>query len=455
MVLFMVNPQRPKMYEKFVHDTPEWFKGAGLGIFAHWGSYSVPAWAQPIGALGTFDDPLYWNTHNPYAEWYWNTMSIEGSPAAEHQREVYGDMPYEDFIDMWKAEAFDPDDMADLFARAGARYFVPTTKHHEGITLWKAPDNEGWNTVDRGPHRDLVGAFADAMRAKGLKFGVYYSSGLDWHKEPNMPILGDAADYVPQSESYARYMYSHVMDLIDKYRPSILWGDIDVPKISEEDNDFSVARLFEHYYDVVPDGVVNDRWGLTHWDFRTVEYEQGKELMGKGMWEMTRGIGYSFGYNQMEDADSYMTGAEAVKLLVDAVSLGGNLLLDIGPDAAGRIPELQRKCLEGMADWMATNSPSVHDVDPVAGARPSGEGADGSDDSQPWIRWTGDDRSVYALIDASGRMTLPIDPSVVDAGSAATLGGAPVAVDVDGDALVAEVPASDVAGPQVVRFARR
>ncbi|WP_250252421.1 alpha-L-fucosidase, partial [Bifidobacterium longum] len=164
MVLFMANPQRPKMYEKFVHDTPEWFKGAGLGIFAHWGSYSVPAWAEPIGALGTFDDPVYWNTHCPYAEWYWNTMSIKGSPAAEHQKEVYGDMPYEDFIDMWKAEAFDPADMADLFARAGARYFVPTTKHHEGITLWKAPDNDGWNTVDRGPHRDLVKEFADAMR---------------------------------------------------------------------------------------------------------------------------------------------------------------------------------------------------------------------------------------------------------------------------------------------------
>lgn len=449
MVLFMANPQRPKMYEKFVHDAPEWFKGAGLGIFAHWGSYSVPAWAEPIGALGTFDDPVYWNTHCPYAEWYWNTMSIKGSPAAEHQKEVYGDMPYEDFIDMWKAEAFDPADMADLFARAGARYFVPTTKHHEGITLWKAPDNDGWNTVDRGPHRDLVKEFADAMRDKGLKFGVYYSSGLDWHKEPNMPILGDG-EYGPQSEDYARYMYSHVMDLIDKYQPSILWGDIDVPKISEEDNDFSVARLFEHYYDVVPDGVVNDRWGLTHWDFRTVEYEQGKELMGKGMWEMTRGIGYSFGYNQMEDADSYMTGPEAVKLLADVVSMGGNLLLDIGPDAAGRIPELQRQCLEGMADWMDVNSPSIHDVEPVPEASPSGEG-----DGEPWVRWTGDGKSVYAVVDAAGRVPLRIAADAVDADSAVTLGGSAVAVDADGDVLTADVPASEVAGPQVVHFVRR
>jgi alpha-L-fucosidase len=159
---------------------PEWFTDAKFGIFVHWGAYSVPAWAEPIGALGVVD-PDVWFKHNPYAEWYWNTIRIEGSPAQEHHRTTHGGRPYDEFLDEWKAELFDPADWVELFARAGARYVVPTTKHHDGIALWDAPGTGIRNTVHRGPRRDLIADLAAAVRARDLRFGVYYSGGIDWY----------------------------------------------------------------------------------------------------------------------------------------------------------------------------------------------------------------------------------------------------------------------------------
>lgn len=445
MVKFTPNTQRPQMYQRFEHDVPAWFQDSGLGIFAHWGSYSVPAWAKPLPDSANVNEREYW-TNNPYAEWYWNTLCIPGSPTAKHHRETYGDMPYERFLDMWKAEEFDPDDMADLFARAGARYFVPTTKHHEGVTLWSAPGADGWNTVERGPHRDLVQAFADAMRAKGLKFGAYYSTGLDWHRYPNMPIIGDVGKFIVDDEDYARYMTAQVMDLIDRFHPDVLWADIDVPPVCEGDGELSIAHIFDHYYDVVPDGVVNDRWGLTHWDFHTVEYEMGKQLKGHGVWQMTRGIGHSFGYNRLEDDSSYMTGPEVIRLLVDVVSFGGNLLLDVGPEASGQLPDLQRACLEDMALWMQDNSASVHGVRPVDGVR-------ATDD--PWVRYTGTEHELYALIDAAGTVPLDIDESLADLDSAMMLDGGAVRVESVDGRITAFIDAPGALGPRVIRFTRR
>ena len=158
---------------------PQWARDASLGIFVHWGPYSVPAWAEPTGALGAVPDDE-WFAHNAYAEWYANTIRIEGSPAAEHHAREYGGAPYEAFLDAWRAEAYDPADWARLFRAVGADYVVPTTKHHDGVALWDAPGSGDLTTVARGPRRDLIGPLADAVRAEGLRFGVYYSGGLDW-----------------------------------------------------------------------------------------------------------------------------------------------------------------------------------------------------------------------------------------------------------------------------------
>ena len=443
MAMFKDAPERPELYRRFEREVPAWYRNAKFGIFVHWGAYSVPAWAEPIGELGTIDKAT-WFRHNPYAEWYANTIRIDGSPAQQHQREVHGGAPYDDFLDQWTAEDFDADGLVDLFRRTGARYLVPTTKHHDGIALWDAPGTGDRNTVRRGPRRDLVRELAEAARRGGLRFGVYYSGGLDWHFTSFPPIQDESFDDVrPVDAAYNEYAFAHVADLIDRYRPDVLWGDIEWPDAGKPDGPHSFARLLERFYGATPDGVVNDRWGLTHWDFRTSEYQQGTSVEGGQMWENCRGIGFSFGYNQLEDASHYMDGPATVRHLVDVVSRGGNFLLNVGPDAAGRIPELQRRTLEQLADWMALHGAAVHDTEPLStdSARPS---------AGPWVRWTRTGDVAHAVVEGSGRVVLPADPARLDAGSARLVDGTPVAATAADDGIVVDLPEAKVAGPVVV-----
>jgi alpha-L-fucosidase len=439
------QPVRPELYQRFVRPTPAWFRESGLGIFIHWGAYSVPAWAEPIGELGTIEK-RYWFAHNPYAEWYYNTIRIDGSPAQRHHHDVYADAPYDDFLDQWTAESFDPADMTALFRRAGARFVIPTTKHHDGIVLWDAPGTDGRNTVHRGPKRDLIREFAEATRGAGMRFGVYYSGGIDWHAAPTPPIADEGdAFFRAEGEAYAEYAYHHVMDLIDRYRPDVLWGDIGYPAAGVAAGPISFANVLDHYYAQVPDGVVNDRWGLTHWDFRTSEYQQGLDKQGDGMWQSCRGIGYSFGYNRLEDATHYLDAAGAIKELVDVVSRGGNLLLNVGPDAAGRIPPLQRRCLDGMAAWMAVNADAVHAAAPVdpAAAAPA---------TRPWTRWTEGRGFRYAIVDAAESVHLPCDADALDIGSASAPSGAPIEAEAAAGGVSVVIPRAPADGPAVIRF---
>jgi alpha-L-fucosidase len=407
--------QRPEAYRRFVRPLPQWYSDAKLGIFAHWGPYSVPAWAEPIGQLGTIDFAT-WYRHNPYAEWYANTSRIPASGAQLHQAEVYGGAPYDEFIDAWRAERFDPDELLSFFASVGARYFVPTTKHHDGVTLWDAPGTDGRNTVARGPHRDLVAAFAAATRRAGLKFGVYYSGGLDWHFADLPPIAGgDVIDIRPRDAAYARYAHAHVADLIERHRPDVLWGDIEWPDAGKPPGSFSLVDLFDRFYAAQPDGVVNDRFGDTHWDFRTSEYQHGLDAEAEGAWEHTRGIGYSFGYNRLEGPEHTMSGPDAVRHFVDVVSRGGNLLLNVGLTAAGQIPALQRATLDYLRGWNDRNGHAVFGSRPMPSAPPVRE--------ELPVRWTTTAAGPHAFVDGRGEVILADLPVEAEPTSAQYAGG--------------------------------
>ena len=159
---------------------PQWFADAKFGIFIHWGPYSVPAYAPPTWALGDVPTDENWFTNNPYAEWYCNSIRVRKGPTWEHHKATYGeDFPYENFVDMWKAENWKPEEWAKLFKESGARYVVPTTKHHDGFCLWDSKYTD-FNTAKRGPKRDIVAELSDAVRKEGIRFGFYYSGIIDW-----------------------------------------------------------------------------------------------------------------------------------------------------------------------------------------------------------------------------------------------------------------------------------
>ncbi len=204
------------------HVVPAWWRDAKLGIFVHWTPASVPAFA-PVGVdMGELlaqrrPDALAWS---PYAEWYQNSLAFPQSPVAEHHRRVYGDRPYNQFARDWEAglATWDPDDWARRFAATGARYVVLVTKHHDGYCLWP--------TEVRNPHvsglfseRDVVGELAEAVRGQGMRFGVYYSGGLDWTF--NDHPLGTFSDLVlaQPGGDYPAYAEAQVRELIDRYRP--------------------------------------------------------------------------------------------------------------------------------------------------------------------------------------------------------------------------------------------
>ena len=196
-------PYEPTLESLRAHPLPGWFADAKLGIFIHWGVFSIPAWAPVTGGMFDQPDPF---RNTPYTEWYLNSLALEGSPVQAHHRETYGaDYSYDAFAPQFKEAiaGWDPTIWADLFAAAGARYVVLVTKHHDGFLLWPSatpnPFKSGWQS-----DRDLVGELADAVRARGLTYGLYYSGGLDWtFGGLGIDSMRTLMKAIPQSDEYA------------------------------------------------------------------------------------------------------------------------------------------------------------------------------------------------------------------------------------------------------------
>ncbi len=366
------------------HTVPDWYQDAKLGIFIHWGLYSVPAWAPPTGELSKVD-PSRWFIENPYAEWYLNSLRITGSPTWKHHVETYGkDFDYYSFAPMFdKAhQNWDPAVWAKLFHKTGARYVVLTTKHHDGFRLWPSQVQNLQRPGTLSASRDLVGDLTRAVRAAGMKMGLYYSGGLDWTftQEP-IRTGADLRARVPQTEEYARYADAHWRELISRYKPSVLWNDISYPKAGQ------IPQIFAEYYNAVPDGVINNRFGVPFSDFTTPEYAKYDKITPK-KWESCRGLGFSFGYNQVEGPQQVIAPDKLIALLIDIVSKNGNLLLNVGPKADGSISEIQLDRLHKLGDWLATNGEGVF------GTRPWVRASAGA---APEVRFTRRGDSLYAF----------------------------------------------------------
>jgi alpha-L-fucosidase len=366
------------------HQVPDWYQDAKLGIFIHWGLYSVPAWATTSGELGKVP-PDRWFTENAYAEWYLNTLRIKGSPGYEHHIATYGkDFDYYQFAPIFNKETakWDPQKWARVFKKTGARYAVLTTKHHDGFRLWPSSvENPHRRSSEITATRDLAGELTSAVRAAGLKMGLYYSGGLDWtFTEKPIVTRPDLMARVPQTAEYARYADAHWTELTDRYQPAVMWNDISYPKTGK------IPELFAHYYNTVPGGVINNRFGVPFCDFTTPEYAKYDEITQK-KWESCRGLGYSFGYNQAEGPEQVIAPDKLIWLLVDIVSKNGNLLLNIGPRSDGSISEIQMDRLDKLGDWLAVNGEGIFDSRPWV--KPS---------STSEVRFTRKEKSLYAYV---------------------------------------------------------
>jgi len=363
---------QPTLESLETHPLPQWFQDAKLGIFVHWGLYSVPGWAPISHPNHDFNSTSY-IINNPYAEWYYNPMRIEGSPTWNYHRAHYGaNYNYYSFAETFDREStkLNPDTWAQTFKDAGAKYVVLTTKHHEGFTLWPSAQRNPTLPPDRQhATKDLVREVTEAVRSHGLKMGLYYSGGYDWTFVPG-PIR-TAADYKtvqPQSPEYGAYADAQYRELIQRYHPSVLWNDIGYPKSGH------ALEIEAEYYNAVPDGVVDDRFSIPHADYVSPEYQTLHSISAR-KWEECRGLGQSFGYNRAEGEEQTIAPDKLIHLLVDIVSKNGNLLLDVGPESDGTIPPVQMTRLKALGAWLHQNGEAIYDTRPWTHAE--GKTADG------------------------------------------------------------------------------
>uniref|UniRef100_G3PD55 alpha-L-fucosidase n=1 Tax=Gasterosteus aculeatus aculeatus TaxID=481459 RepID=G3PD55_GASAC len=271
---------------------------------------------------------------------------------------------YQDFAPQFTAEFFDAKEWTDIFASSGAKYIVLTTKHHEGFTLWGSKNSWNWNAVDVGPKRDLVEEVASSLRANSdLRLGLYHSL-FEWF---NPLFEQDAANAFTTNYFAATKSLPELHELIVKYKPELLWsdGDGDAPDKYWNSTGF-LAWLYND--SPVRDTVVtNDRWGYgsicTHGGYYTCadRYQPGKLLNRK--WESCISIdSKSWGYRRNAALKDYLTTQQLVATLVETVSFGGNLLLNIGPTHDGRIAPIFEERLRDMGQWLKVNGESIYNT---------------------------------------------------------------------------------------------
>jgi alpha-L-fucosidase len=372
---------------------PAWFTDAKFGIFIHWGTYSVPAYAPVLpGKLA-------------YAEWYWNAMTEgKNNPKAnaidtgtwDYHKNLYGaDYSYQNFAAQFHAQLFDPDHWADVFVRSGAKYVVLTSKHHEGFTLWPSKEASAswgrpWNAVETGPKRDVLGDLSEAVRRKGLRMGYYYSL-YEWY---NPLWLSDKPKYVSD------VMFPEFKDLVTKYKPSIIFSDGEWEQTSTQWRSPELLAWLFNDSPVKDEVVIDDRWGSDtrhkHGGYWTTEYTAGMSGMDHP-WEESRGIGFSYGYNRAEKLEDYHTGRELVIMLTDLVSRGGNLLLDIGPAADGTIPVIMEERLTQVGDWLKVNGDAIYGTKPWKTTRQWSTG------EQPSMDYNKEYASTYDVTKLAGK----------------------------------------------------
>lgn len=317
---------------------PEWFNEAKFGVFICWGPYSVPSWA-PRGQ---------------YAEWYGWRMRREG-PTRDFHRRVYGeDFTYEDFGPLMTGELFDAAEWADVIERSGARYVAMTANYHDGFALFPSPYAKGWNAMDTGPKRDVLAEVAEAVTARGVRFGIYYSL-YEWF-HPLWTLEATRPRYVEE------HYLPQLKEVVTRYRPYYIFAD------GEWEGDEVLWRSTEvtaWLYGEAPtrdELVINDRFGGgrdRHGDVYSSEYG-GAEHPPTHPWEENRGIGASYGYNRNERLEDYDTPAELLRMLCKTAGNGGNYLLDIGPTADGRIPVIMQERLLQIGEWLEVNGEAIY-----------------------------------------------------------------------------------------------
>ncbi|KAF8305580.1 glycoside hydrolase [Clavulina sp. PMI_390] len=352
--------------DPLLRDIPEWFGDAKFGIFMHWGVFAIPGWAPP----------------GPYAEWYWwwqHTPMDSSNYFWNYHRETYGaDFVYDDFIPELGGK-FDADTIMDIVASSGARYFVPTTMHHDGFAIFDTGNATHRSSVYLGPKRDFLMEMFESAKARhpSLVMGTYFSmpewfnpdSGAGGYGFGNWPgnLAVNAYDNsqvepytgrLPGRDWLREQQLVKMKILAEKYKTNVMWCDIGGPNLT---------RTFLEDWLPFADknGIqfaMNNRCGALP-QFDTPEYAKFSSIQTQ-KWESSESVDpYSYGYNRYTKDEDYRSPQYLITSLVDIVSKNGNYLLNIGPDGDGVVPRPVVQRLKAVGEWLAHSGDCIFDTD--------------------------------------------------------------------------------------------
>ncbi|MGC2801495.1 MAG: alpha-L-fucosidase [Candidatus Acidiferrum sp.] len=366
------GPFRPDWESLEKYEAPEWYKDAKFGIFIHWGVYSVPAFGN---------------------EWYPRNMYLEGSDEYKHHIATYGPQDkfgYKDFIPMFKAEHFDPAAWARLFKEAGAKYVVPVAEHHDGFAMYDSGLSD-WTAAKMGPHRDIIGELAKAVRAEGLHFGAsshrvehnfflgvgrtipsdindpqyaaFYGPAHTWLEAKDGAPLSNDFTYV--SPAWTADWLARATEIVEKYHPDIMYFDwwIGQPSVRADLTRFAAFYYNDELKFTGHAGVINYKDYAMQDHSGVLDIERGQLSDIRPLyWQTDTSVSNkSWGY--IND-DTFKSPQFIVHQLIDIVSKNGNLLLNIGPRSDGTIPEEVQTVLRDVGAWLNVNGESIYGTRP-------------------------------------------------------------------------------------------
>ncbi len=299
----------------------EWFANAKLGIFIHWGIYAVDG----------IDES--WSFYN-------------------------GLISYDDYMKQlqgFTADNYNPKKWAKLISESGAKYAVITSKHHDGVALWDTKFSD-LNVVKKTPAgRDLLEPLVKNLRKENVKAGIYYSL-LDWsyNDYPNFTKVEKRYEDDPlRWDKFVKFNFGQIEEIMDNYQPDLVWFDGDWEQSAE---DWHAKEIRELLLEKNPDVIINSRL-KTYGDYATPEQGIPIYKPESSYWELCMTMNDSWGY-QGNDIN-YKTPYQVIRIFTDVISLGGNLLLDIGPKADGTIPAEQVQILKELGKWTKKHEQAI------------------------------------------------------------------------------------------------
>lgn len=415
------------------YHVPVWYEKIKFGIFIHWGIYAVPAFGS---------------------EWYSRNMYIQGSREYEHHIATYGnhkDFGYKDFIPMFKAERFNPQEWITLFKEAGAEYVMPVAEHHDGFQMYDS-ELSIWNAKQMGPGRDVLGELSAECEKAGLincasshrvEHWFFMGHGREFDSDikeplecgdfywPSMPEP-DHQDLFSEPAPTAEYLEDWLCrccEIVDKYRPKIVYFDWWIHHSAVKPYLKKFAAYYYNRGEEWGQGVViNYKHDAFEFGTAVVDIERGQFAEAKPyVWQTDTCITKN-SWCYTED-NEYKTAAQILCDLVDIVSKNGRLLLNVGPRADGTIPEADQKILLEIGEWMKVNGEAIYGAKlwrkSAEGPTRVKEGQFADNEAKPYtsedIRFTMNGSYLYAIcLNMKGRNSVCIK-SLAEADTAAAL----------------------------------